>query len=194
MLNERVSDSAWVQSTLAELTHKEQMAHAAMREASRRKQELLQQMEEQAKLNAQAKRQELATKVAEMKEVDVLNIRYSKLRTRMKNNGLRVTTVHPDILKLLRAALPAVDEEQFYQLVTVLLENLVYQNAQAKEAVSAMRADERYARYFEESQEFVGLPLVLTGRYAGGKRELLSEFLTAYALEWGKATEYEEKE
>lgn len=186
-----VSDSASAQALIEELTRDEQAAHAAMKLAHERKLEVLKQIDEQARINAELRRQQVAAQAAELKELSVLGISYSKLRTRMKVNGLRCVLVHKDILKLLRAALPAVDEEQFYQLITTLFESLVYKNVQAKEAVQQLKDNKDTARYFEESDEFVGLPLVLTGRYAGGRRELLSEFLTAYALSWGQATEYE---
>lgn len=193
-MNEPVSDSVNAQALIEELTRDEQAAHAAMKLAHERKLEVLKQIEEQAKINAELRRQEVLAQAAELKERTALGVSYSKLRSNMSGGGLRVVYVRRDVRKLLVAALPAENEQQFLQLCSTLIERLAGSHAYIKKDIEALKGSEATAHYFGESQDDVSVVVVLTGRFAGGNSALLSDYLTTYALEFGRITEYEEQE
>jgi hypothetical protein len=169
----------------------EQELHAQLKSLRSRKQLALQEVAEQAALEAQLRHDAHMQRVQALKPVTVLGASYESVRKLVRDNGLRVVKVHPDILNLLRAALPAKDEQYFYQLCSALVERLMI-NQQAMDAIAALKADSATVRYFES--EDASVVIVLTGRLATMRPALVSEIITAYALEWGKATNYEENE
>lgn len=175
---------------IATLEAEEQAAYALLREASKRKQELMRQLDEQARINAELRRQEVAAKVAEArKKRGALDVSYERLRASLVGQNLRMVYVHKDVLGLLKAAVPAVSEEQFYQLLSALAEHLAFSRQQVKPVVATLRENSEYARYFNESQDSIGVPIILKN---GGGTETVGEALTAYALSWGSAVEYED--
>lgn len=182
-----------VHTELQELEQAEQAALAAMKEASRRKKELLEQLDEQARINAELRREALALQVAELKELNALGVVYSKLRANLAGEGLRVVYLHKDVRRLLVAALPAESEEQFLQLVSTLIERLASGHAYIKQEIESLCSDESMSHYFQRGANDVSVTVALGKRFAGGKSELLTDYLTAYALAWGRASNYEDE-
>jgi hypothetical protein len=148
---------------------------------------------EQAQLALQAKHAAHLEQVAALRPVTVLSVTYESLRKARKATSVRFIQVHPDILKLLRAALPAANEEQFCELCSALVSKLIGYGP-AIEAIYTLRVASETARYFDLEQQTTLVVLTCEGRLAGSKNDRLADTLTAWALSWGSATQYEENE
>ena len=176
---------------LDELETEEQELHTALKALRAKKQLALEAQAAASAAHAQLRHDEVMRQAAALRPVTVLGASYESIRKLVKDHGLRVVQIHPDILNLLRAALPARDEQHFYQLCSALVERVMI-NQQAMDAIVALKADSDTVRYFES--EDASVVIVLSGRLATMRPALVSEIITAYALSWGSATQYEEKE
>ena len=99
--------------------------------------------------------------------------------------------MHRDVRRLLVTALPSENEENFCRLVSSLAAMLVETYTQYRSTLATLRADAATASYFESS-DTVSIPIAASGKAASAASELLDDLVTAWALEWGKATNYEE--
>jgi hypothetical protein len=171
----------------------EQELHAQLK-AVRAKRELTlaAHIEEQA-LAAQLRHEQVMARAAALRPVTVLGASYESVRKLARDNGLRAVRVHPDILNLLRAALPARDEQHFYQLCSALVERLMINQQATRTAVEKLRNDSATQHYFEPQNEVLVI-ICVVGRLSHTKSELLADIITAYCLSWGNAVAYEDSE
>lgn len=178
---------------LETLHDEEQYAASVLRDTQEKKKQLLmeQKEEEEAALAAERQAYQLALK-ASPENLKVLGISLSKLGVMAANvSTLRVVRVHPDIERLLTAALVSRNEEHFLQLVSALAAMLVGSYANVKGTVHELEESSETAKYFRPSGDGVYIPISAKARV---NSETLAALLSAWALEWGKATSYEEKE
>lgn len=175
---------------LETLHDEEQYAASVLRDTQEKKKQLLQEQEEEEEAALAAERQAYAAKLrASPEHLKVMGISLSKLGVMAANmSTLRVVRVHPDIERLLSAALVSRSEEHFLQLVSALAATLVGSYASVKGTVHELEEGNDTAKYFSVQTEYVYIPIAAK---AGSSSELLSALITAYALEWGKATSYE---
>jgi hypothetical protein len=180
---------------LDQLATEEQELHAALKALRIKKQAALEALAEEQAFEEQLRHEAVMAQAEQFKELVVLGVTYSKLRHGISDAGLRIVSVHRDVRKLLSAALPSVSEQQFSQLVASLVTRLSNNSLRVRPAIDALKADSATAHYFDlYTNESVSIPIVLTGRLAAMRPALLSEMITAYALSWGKATQYEDSE
>jgi hypothetical protein len=123
----------------------------------------------------------------------VFSVTYESLYKNRKKSALRFIKVHNDVLSLLHAAIPSKDEQQFYELCSDLVQRLAG-NGKVREYLDEIRTKPEYARYFDNEQQLCTVALLADGKISGVAVERLAEWLTAYALKWGEATQFEEKE
>lgn len=172
------------------LRDEEQSAAAALREVQAKKKAALKEQEEMQALEAELERKAYAEKLRTIpSELKVLGINYNRLRTiAAQHSTLRIIYVHRDIERLLSAALVSKSDEDFYQLVSALANHLVASYSNVKGTVHELQESLDTRKYFSTSSDAVSIPIAAR---AGVKSDLLSDLVTAWALEWGKATKYE---
>lgn len=180
---------------LALLEQDEREATALLREAQQKKRALL---EEQAKLlelqEAEARAQ-YAAKLKPVAELSVMGVMYSKLRGMTGlHTMLGVVRVHPDVFKLLKVALVARSETEFYQLAGGLATRLAHLHNNFRQVVEQLRGDAATAKYFEGSQRTSPVFVVSKLPLSEAQSEMYAALLSAYALEFGRITNYEENE
>lgn len=174
------------------IANEEQSALAALRSAQEKKRQVLLAQQEEAELAELLKRQEYLKVLKQSPtELKVLGVSYKQLNlTAAQHSTLRVLQVHKDIERLLAAALPSRTDEHFYQLVSALAVHLVGNYTNNKQLVGALRSAEDTKHYFTASVD-ASVSIAIAAKVSVSN-ELLNELVTAYALEWGQATQYED--
>jgi len=174
------------------LRDEEQSLHAQLKSLRAKQQLALEAQAEAEALASQMRHEAHMKQVAELAPVRVLGVTYESLRKYRKQTSVRFVPVHKDIRALLIAALPSASEEQFCELCTALVSKLMGYSPshEAIEAIDALRASTDASRYFDP--ELYNAVVVIA--FANSKNEKLSNMLTAYALAWGSATQFEGSE
>jgi hypothetical protein len=179
---------------LDQLETEEQELQAQLKILRIKKQLALEAQAEQERIEADRRSWEVTARAEEFRELSVLNVTYRALRANLRDEGLRVISVHQDVRRLLSAALPSVSEQQWSQLVSALVTRLSNNMQRVVDAISSLKADSATVHYFNEAQDSCSIPIVLTGRLATMRPAQISEMITAYALSWGSATNFEDSE
>ena len=174
------------------LRDEEQSTLAALKEVQEKKKQVLLAQQEEAELAELLKRQEhLALLKASPTELKVLGVSYKQLNlTAAQHSTLRVLQVHKDIEKLLAAALPSRSDEHFYQLVSALAVHLVGNYTNNKQLVSTLRADAATMHYFTVSPD-TSVSIAIAAKVSVSV-DTLNDLVTAWALSWGQATQFED--
>ena len=143
-----------------------------------------------ASLEAELERKAYAEKLRTIpSELKVLGINYNKLSViAAQHSTLRIIHVHRDIERLLAAALVSKSEEHFYQLVSALANHLVATYTNVRSTVHELQESMDTRHYFSTSSDAVSIPIAAK---VGVRSELLSDLITAWALEYGRITQYD---
>jgi hypothetical protein len=181
---------------LEELRSEEQALNVQLKALRVKKEMALAVIEAENALAAQAEQRELAERVQALAPVRVFGVTYDSLRKYRKATSIRFVPVHSDIRKLLIAALPASSEEQFCEMCSALVSKLMGYSPshEAIEAIEVLRKSSDTARYFDNELHNAVVVIACDGRLQSAKHEKLSDMLTAWALSWGSATNFEDSE
>lgn len=175
------------------LESQERAATAALRNAQARKRELLQAQQLLEQLAEAEAHNAYLERLRPVKALTVLGVNRQKLNEYVRDvKSLRVLRVHPDVVKLLRTALASRSEQEFLQLVSALAARLCDRHRDMLCVVDAMHTDGEMVAYFEHDKLLATLVIVTTQRSCSHASEALAMMLTAWALEFGRLTQYGE--
>jgi hypothetical protein len=175
------------------LEHEEQAALSMLREATARRLQAVKEQQEQRTLHERQLHEEFLAAQAALRPVTVFSVTYESLYKNRKKSALRFIKVHNDVLSLLHAAIPSANDEQFSELCSDLVQRLAG-NGKVREYLDTVRVKTEYARYFDDEALTAQVVILAEGRISSTKCEVLAEWLTAYSLKWGEATQFEGSE
>lgn len=179
---------------LALLEQDEREATALLRDAQQKKRELLAAQAEAEAARREMEYQQYLDRLRPVAELQVMGVTHSKLRNLTGSHTmLGLVKVHPDILKLLKAAIVARTEQELVQLLSALATRLAYSHRDFMDTVRELRENEDTRHYFNDTLR--SAPVVVAVKLPLTERQsvMFSELLTCYALEYGRITQYEEE-